>query len=264
LENKLQTLEFAMLRNVILLTAALLFSSLLSAAETAEERFTFPLQAGGRISVENVNGDITVVGGTGQQVEIVATKRAKNAKALAEIEILVETSDDLVSLETRHGKSGWFGRSSNGGSVSYSLVVPANANLDSIETANGDIAVSGVDGDMEIQTVNGGIMVEDARADATLETVNGGINATFLELAGDQDVECGSVNGSISVYLPADTDARVSAETVNGGIDGSDFALETSKGMVGRDLSGNVGNGSARLELGTVNGGIRISQAPGR
>ena len=58
--------------------------------------------------------------------------------------------------------------------------------------------------------------------------------------------------------LPADADVQVSADTLNGGISAGDFGLEVEKGFVGSDLNGSIGNGSARLNLDTVNGAIKI------
>ena len=60
------------------------------------------------------------------------------------------------------------------------------------------------------------------------------------------------------INLPHDANASVTAETINGGIDGSDFGLKANKGFVGRDLEGDIGDGSARLALSTVNGAIKI------
>ena len=37
-----------------------------------------------------------------------------------------------------------------------------------------------------------------------------------------------------------------------------DFELEVEKGFVGSDLNGKIGNGSARLNIDTVNGAIKI------
>jgi DUF4097 and DUF4098 domain-containing protein YvlB len=52
----------------------------------------------------------------------------------------------------------------------------------------------------------------------------------------------------------------VEAETVNGSISADDFGLEAEKGFVGRDLSGEIGGGDARISLDTVNGSIKISK----
>lgn len=238
----------------------LLAAGLAQAEYTDEERFNFTLDAGGRISVDNVNGDITVVSGSGNQVEIIALKRAKDKDALDDIEILVDARGDFIRVETKQAKSGgWFGWNNDGGSsVTYSLSVPATANLEGLESVNGDIDVKGVTGKIEVETVNGSIDVDSISSSVGLETVNGSINAHFLALGGEQRVDCESVNGKISLYLPDSFDAEVSAETVNGGIDGSDFGLETTKGFVGRDMSGTVGDGSARVRLNTVNGAIKL------
>jgi hypothetical protein len=46
---------------------------------------------------------------------------------------------------------------------------------------------------------------------------------------------------------------------MNGGINADDFGLEVDEGgFVGKDLNGNIGSGEARVDLDTVNGGIRI------
>jgi DUF4097 and DUF4098 domain-containing protein YvlB len=79
-------------------------------------------------------------------------------------------------------------------------------------------------------------------------------------MGGGQRVSADAVNGKIVLVLPADASARVEAETVNGSIDADDFGLEPEKGFVGRDLSGEIGGGDARISLDTVNGSINISK----
>ncbi len=228
---------------------------------TSEERFSFTLARDGRVSVDNINGDVTVTGGDGDVVEVVARKKADDQDTLDGIEILIEERPDLVRIETKHPESkGWFGfgGGSNGAQVTYTLSVPSWAHLDSIESVNGTVRISGVYGKVKAETVNGGIEVEDASADVDLETVNGSIEARFTALTGDQDVEAESVNGKITLYLPESIDASVSAETVNGGIDADDYGLKADKGFVGHDLRGDVGDGSASVKLSTVNGAIKL------
>jgi DUF4097 and DUF4098 domain-containing protein YvlB len=136
--------------------------------------------------------------------------------------------------------------------------VPAGVSLDAIETVNGDVRIRAVSGTVKAGTVNGGLEVENLSADVSLETVNGTITADFDTLGADQRVDAEAVNGRIELLLPADASARVNAETVNGSIDADDFGLEPEKGFVGRDLSGEIGGGDARISLDTVNGSIKI------
>lgn len=241
--------------------ATLLCAGSASADVTEEKSFSHPLAPGGRVSVENINGDITITGGRGDTVEITALKKAGKQDYLDGIEVIITAVDDHVRIETRHPKSsgGWFSwGGDSSGSVTYTLKVPASANLDTIESVNGQIEISGVSGVVKASTVNGTIELSDLASDARFETVNGSIEASFSRLAGEQSVNGETVNGKITVLLPANASVSVEAETVNGGIDGDDFGLKTNKGFVGRDLEGDIGGGEARLSLDTVNGGIRI------
>lgn len=247
---------------IIAVTAAALLCAGVARADVSEERtFSEPLAAGGRVSVDNINGDITITGGSGDTVEIKVFKKAGTQEYLDGIEVVITSQNDHLRIETKHpdSHSGWFnwGKDSSG-SVTYTLQVPASANLDSIESVNGDIEISGVEGTVKAETVNGRIEVSGLRADARFDTVNGTINAAFDRLDSGQSVDAETVNGRINLELPADASARVRAETVNGGIDGEDFGLKTNKGFVGRDLDGSIGDGGAKVSLDTVNGAIRL------
>ncbi len=245
-------------RSVVLATA-LLASTGLCASVTEEETFTFTLEDGGRFSLSNVNGSVTVTGVRGDTVEIVATKKADNQDDLDNIEIEISNSAREIVVKTEIGKSNkWFSFGNNSGEVRYEVTVPAGTMLDSIDTVNGGVNISGVSGEVAAESVNGDIDVQDLVADATLGTVNGSIDASFKKLEGRQDVKAETVNGRVTIYLPADADVRVSADTLNGSINARDFGLETDKGFVGSDLNGAIGDGSARLNIDTVNGSIRI------
>ena len=246
----------------IALTAAVLAASSVSADVTEEQTFSYVLDKGGRVSVENVNGSVTVVGGSGNEVEIVAVKKGKNQEIIDEIQIIIDHSDDAIRIETEFpdkGASGWFSwGDGDKGSVSYTITVPDSSNLESVESVNGSLEISGVYGVVKASTVNGGIKARDLSANTKIETVNGSVAASFASLSGTQKASCESVNGRVVVNLPTDANASVSAETINGGIDGSEFGLKTNKGFIGRDLEGDIGDGSARLALSTVNGAIKI------
>jgi DUF4097 and DUF4098 domain-containing protein YvlB len=252
------------MRTVYWTLAALMSVSLSAVADVeSTEEMAFDVNPGARISLENINGDIDVVGGTGSQVTVVARKKAGRQEYLDGLKVVVDASPDYIRIETRHPKSesSWFNWGNDGGgSVAYELSVPADVELDSIETVNGDVRIRAVDGIVKASTVNGGLDVGNLSADVSLETVNGKIVAEFDVLGADQRVDAEAVNGRIEIRLPGDASARVTAETVNGSIDADDFGLEPEKGFVGRDLSGDIGGGAARISLDTVNGSIEISR----
>jgi len=244
---------------LIILATAVLASTSLFASVTEEETFTFTLEDGGRFSLTNVNGSVTVTGVSGNKVEIVATKKADDQDDLDDIEIKISNSAREVVVETEIGQSKkWFSFGNNSGEVRYEVTLPAGTELDSIDTVNGGVKISGVSGEVNAESVNGDIDVEDLVSDATLGTVNGSIDASFKKLEDRQNVKAETVNGRVTVYLPGDADVKISADTLNGSINARDFDLETDKGFVGSDLNGAIGGGSARLNIDTVNGSIKI------
>jgi DUF4097 and DUF4098 domain-containing protein YvlB len=250
------------MRSVILLgvTSLLLASTAVADVKETEE-FTFEINPGGRISLENINGDIRITGGEGDTVKIVARKKAGKQEYMDELKIAVDADSDYIRIETRHpsNKDSWLNWGNNhSGSVSYEMTVPASANLDKISTVNGDVEIRSMSGKVKAETVNGDLVASDLVSDVDLETVNGGVNAKFNSLGGSQRVSAEAVNGKIVLELPADASARVLAETINGSIDADDFGLTIDKGFVGRECDGQIGNGDARISLDTVNGSIRI------
>jgi DUF4097 and DUF4098 domain-containing protein YvlB len=243
--------------------AALLLATAVAADVKETEEYDFDIDPGGRISLENINGDVRVTGGSGDSVVVIVHKKAGNQDYMDELKVLIKAEDEYIRIETQHPDSegGWFkwGNDSSG-SVSYELTVPANVNLDTIETINGEVSISGVSGVVKAETVNGDLEISGLNADVDLETTNGEISADFETLGSGQKVKAETVNGRIVVRLPANVSARVRAETVNGSIDADDFGLEPEKGFVGRDLDGQIGDGAASISLDTINGSIRLKK----
>jgi hypothetical protein len=215
---------------------------------TEQESFSFEVDSDANFSIDNVNGDIEITGGDGNTIEVIATKRADDQKGLDRIEIQVDASRSSVEIDTElsKGEKRWFNWGGDGASVTYSVLVPATVSLDSVDTVNGDVTIKHVSAEVSVDTVN---------------TVNGKIQVSFTNFDGHQRASCDTVNGSIHVYLPEDASASVNAESLNGSIKGGDFNLAVNKGrFIGRDMHGTIGSGSARLNLDTVNGSIRVAR----
>ena len=249
------------IRSVMLLGVFSLLTSLAMADVKETEEFALDINPGGRISLENINGDIRITGNEGDTVNIIASKKAGKQEYMDELKIVVDADSDYIRIETRHpsNKDSWLNWGNNhSGSVSYVLTVPAGVNLDKISTVNGDVEISSMSGKVKAETVNGDLIASGLVADVDLETVNGGIDADFDSLGASQRVSAEAVNGRIVLKLPADASARLHAETINGSIDADDFDLDIDKGFIGRECDGQIGGGDARIELDTVNGSIRI------
>jgi DUF4097 and DUF4098 domain-containing protein YvlB len=236
--------------------------------EVREEfRQTYPLAANGRVSIENLNGDIRITVADSNEVQVRAVKRAYNPQRLAEAKIDITATADAIRIRTdypdrdQNFNSDERGRYNNPAIVDYTLVVPRQARLDSIDLINGSMDIDGVEGDVKASSVNGRVVARGLKGEAKLNTVNGPVEVMFTQLDPAKPLSLGSVNGSVVVVIPSDSNALVRAETIHGSIR-NDFGLAVKDGeYVGHSLYGQLGSGGSRIKLGNVNGGITIKRA---
>jgi hypothetical protein len=146
----------------------------------------------------------------------------------------------------------------SGWSVSFNVRAPRAIDL-TLETQNGGIAVADVRGELRLETQNGGIRLDGAAGNVRGRTTNGGIQAT---LAGDTwegaGLDLETTNGGVRLRIPEGYSARLETGTVNGGID-IDFPV-TVQGRIGREFSTTLGDGGPLVRAETVNGQVRLSR----
>ena len=230
-------------------------------ALAAERNFSqsYPLAADGRVSLENINGDVTIEGWDGDTVLVEAVIRGSE-EAIDRVEIQVDADTDRIAVETdyKNEDRGWSFKGRQNATVDYTVSVPRGARLDGIELVNGDLDIVGVAGNVRAELVNGDLDAHGLSGDVWLETVNGDVEVLLDALGASAKVQVESVNGEVIVALPPGAGAEIRAETIHGDID-NDFGLEVKKDRyVGRSLEASLGGGGARVELETVNGSIRI------
>ena len=253
-----------------------------------QERFdrTFQLAPNGRVSLANVNGDVIVNGWDRNEVRVEAVKTVDCDKP-QEIQIQVEANPNSIKIETEFGKNDDNVIINNGGnsdnkvivnnggketkswsygynnrcrrlSVDYKLTVPRTAQLDEIESVNGNITLEGVTNVVKTSTINGRISARDLRGSVNVSTVNGTLDVGFASLDNVRDIRVNLVNGKLDLQLPSDADATLKASTVHGAIN-NDFGLPVRKGeYVGNNLYGQLGDGKIQIKLSSVNGTIGI------
>jgi hypothetical protein len=229
---------------------------------------SFPLNTDGGFSLDNVNGRVEIHGWSSNTVVINAAIHGKTSESVEAVKINIDSSPEAATVHTElpSGMTGfswswlWFkndGR--NDANVDYAIQVPQNAHLKKISSVNGRIVVEDVSGNIAASAVNGEVQTRDTAGDLKLSTVNGRIEVEPTSLGGSQSVSLSTVNGAIEATLPANADAAVSASTVNGGMSSEFPALVVNKEFpLGRKLKGTLGNGSASVEVSTVNGRINF------
>lgn len=255
----------SMLR-IALISTILLLAGTLAYAETFQDTIerTLPFPAGNRLSVSNTNGDIEVSTWDRDEVKIVADKKVKSSnegrakEAFEALKVVIDESSGGITVSTEYPKSmgGWFGNVNS--QVRYSIQIPHQADLE-LDTVNGKVTVEGVQGQIGLESTNGGIRVEDAGGSVTARTTNGSIDCELREVGSDEDMNFRTTNGSITLTLPSDTRANLSARTTNGSVS-TDFPITVQGTFRKNRLEGDLNGGGANLELKTTNGSIKIRE----
>jgi len=226
---------------------------------------TVALSSGGTVSLENVNGDVTIEVWDRDEVWVQALKSASSQELLDGLKVEIKASQNAVRIETdypssRESRNEGHDHSKRGNhmKVEYTLTVPRFAVVDDVDLVNGNLLVVGVEGGVDAETVNGNIVVREGAGEASLSTVNGGIELYVDRLGSSEQLGLETVNGSIDLYLATSVGADISAETVNGKL-ANDLGIAVSKGKyVGASFNGSTGGGGSRVELETVNGSISV------
>ncbi len=209
-----------------------------------------------KLWVENVNGDIEVLGYEEELILIEATKVAKKKEYLKNLNVIIEREGKTLHISTKHTRSYLLGflPVKMGGSVKYKIFIPKNVNLD-IETVNGNIFVEKVEGNIKGESVNGNLTLKEISGKGNFETVNGEIRSEILNNVPNLRVE--SVNGDIYIKAEKNLNANYSIEVVNGKIKLIPSIMEI-KSSTPKEISGKWGKGEGEIHIETVNGDVTI------
>ncbi len=239
-----------------------------AAAAQGDFQWKGRVAAGKTVEIKGVNGGITALAGTGAEVEVTARKRGRDDDPdEVKIEVLEHEGGVTVCAVYPTGRRArrentcevgdhWSSSTDdNDVSVDFTVRIPAGRHLNA-RTVNGDVEATGLGGNVDAATVNGGVDVATTGwVEAT--TVNGSIRASMGRGDWQGELEFQTVNGGITLQLPATLNTEVHASTVNGDLT-SDYPLTVSGRWGPRQLRGTIGNGGRELSLSTVNGGIRL------
>jgi len=211
---------------------------------------------GRTLTVQNLNGPITVTSVSGGEVHVTAKVGFNKSDPKA---IRFQIKDDARGPKVC---ALWPGMDSCDGpgkhqnnhegddlTVAFEVQLPAGVAFEGA-TVNGNVDVRGATGGVGAVTVNGDVAVDSSTAPLRAETVNGRIDVRLGEL-GPGDVRMATVNGDILAQLPQRFDAEVSARTVSGRIT-----------ILGKEYQARVrttvGRGGPKVSAQNVSGTIAI------
>lgn len=235
-------------------------------AQTRTFDWSGELPAGRSLEVKAVNGAVRAGNASGRQASVRARIEGHGDDP-SSVEIEVVEHEAGVTLcavypgeDTRcaPGDEGNLKTRDSDVQVHFEVRVPEDVDFVG-RTVNGSVDARGLRSDVTARTVNGEVTVSTAGA-TTAQTVNGSITAEVGRLSGPGPYRFETVNGGITLSLPAETGADIEARTLNGGIS-TDFPL-TVQGRFGpRSLQGTIGGGGPEVRLRTTNGAIELRRS---
>ncbi|HTM48473.1 MAG TPA: DUF4097 family beta strand repeat-containing protein [Bryobacteraceae bacterium] len=211
--------------------------------------YSYPLKAGGRLSVDNFNGPVEITGWDQERVEIDGVQYASTREMRDSIKIEIVTGADFVQIRTVRPPPS---RGNMG--AKYIIKAPKKLVLERLLTSNGAVKLEDLDGSsrvrtsngpvravrlrgsLEAQTSNGSVEVRDQEGTITIRTSNapvrvngvrgavhattsnGGIEARLLKPEPHRPVKLETTNGSIDLTMDELADNEIRAGTTNGGI----------------------------------------------
>jgi hypothetical protein len=254
--------------------------------EVIQKTFFLTGAAHRSIEIDNVFGSIEVVGGTGEQIELVVDKNtraeSKDALALAHKEVTLNITqpdgglklyvDGPFRCNCEDGCQGRRHRDDEGYIVKMDFVlrVPANVDVKAKTVNEGRVVVRNVTGNFIARNVNGDIELDGMAGSGLAHTVNGPVKVSFRQNP-REDSSFQSVNGNIDLFFARGLSADFRFKTFNGGVY-SDFPVTTMPlrapqkeehgGKVvfhaDRFTAARISNGGPEIKIENLNGDIRI------
>ncbi len=202
------------------------------------------------------NGGVSFIGWDRDEVKVVAMIQASGDDQTEARDMAREVKVSAGGGRVQSDGPRSWGR--NSWSVSYNIYVPRRSNLQAV-TKNGGVSAESVEGTMEFRATNGGIKLDAVGGDIRAETTNGGVNA---RLSGTtwrgRGLDLRTTNGGVDVRVPRGYNARLETGTVNGGMN-VNFPI-TVRGRIGRHVETQLGSGGPLIRATTTNGGVKISE----
>lgn len=189
------------------------------ATSTTRIKFSDPSKPG-TLKADLPWADLHVIGTNGSDVVVTSTlnqhgKKEERPDGLRRLD--EDVSFDLLEKNnvvtiSIFGETAWAQPGAE-----FKIEVPHNTSLVLRTQSGGDLVVENIDGDIEITSMNGEVSLREIGSSAVVNTMNGEINAVF-KTAPVKPVSFSSMNGEISVRLPADTKANLRMRSHNGAI----------------------------------------------
>lgn len=222
---------------------------------------------GDRIEIKNISGAVQASLASGSEVLVHATKTGRDSDpASVTIEVVRHAEGVTICAvypdvpghapnECLPGLQGNLSTRDNDVKVEFTLGVPAGVQFVA-RVVGGDVVADGLESDVFANTTGGDVTVTTTGISGA-SSVYGSLNVTIGQADPGRDLAFRTVNGNVTVQVPANTNAGVLATTTYGAI-ASEFHLEGTRYI----KTGILGVGGPRLALSTVDGNVNLREGP--
>jgi hypothetical protein len=230
--------------------------------ETLEQIYT--IEPTSNVRVTNSDGAIFVYGSNTNQMRVQAIKRAYTRQRLNQIAVDVSIQPGSVSINTKFPPKPKWSLSDRSGTVDYTIVVPATANLARLELGAGEVLVDGMRGQRTHARLGSGRMFDHNCFGNVALTLDRGTLTLAYDWwePGKLSIKANIERGNAWAFLPIDIVCHLVAETRHGKI-GNDFAEPAERGTkeVTKIEMLIQGGGDATVTMRAKEGDIRIIKA---
>lgn len=252
------------------------------------------------ISIDNINGPITIKTWKKNSIFLKTTKRAKKQEHLDNIQVVVDSrKNNHLSISTEYVNP------KLAGLVEYELIVPESLDItltiaeqgdasikdvhgtinvvtnDSITITNtksltivrtlkkGSILVTNALGPVNAQSHGGNINGENIAGSFSAQSTTGKVTVAYKTLPSTSSINVKTVSGNIMLALPADTNAEIRGHTAHGTLISDHYitlrpyATQLNNSAWNRfkkEVDGTLGSGEATIALHSTNGNVRITE----
>lgn len=207
------------------------------------------------LEIENVTGNIKIIGWEKNSIEVTYIRKAKRERLLEDIEVFMHVTNNSLMIDTD------IPQFCNQCAVDFIISVPKSLNSIDAKTITGTISLDEVDTveNLRCKCITGQIGAKLSFNTADLSIVTGSITLSLLESNGKEEIYAKTITGSINLYAPSNFNAKVNLSAVTGSIN-TDFPVSTIGKIKHNRLEGKIGDGQGRCELKTTTGSINLKE----
>jgi DUF4097 and DUF4098 domain-containing protein YvlB len=235
--------QLVLCRSLLLLALFVSIASIAAAQTQGRELHeSYDLAPNGVVSVNNSSGYIRVSSWSENKVQLDAVKRGPRDEDADQVRIQVNATRERIEVQTIYAR----GRSSNI-SVDYDLKVPRTAILNQINSASGDVTITGPVERVVASSRSGNVSASAVNDAATLNSRSG--NITTSKIGGE--LRADTASGEV---VASEVGSRLYAQSRGGNVRAADVrddvTATTNSGNVKLDKIG--GRATARAMSGWI------------